>query len=172
MGAFALTSDSLFEILSWALSTPTELFIYLIVRRFLFQNGLWIWEGLHARNAELLNLTPQAYTAPLSTWCPPKCLWLREGPGGGRLWRSVCIWLSIAPLWCVLFQKTLELSCGPKACCFFMLAAIAYLMGCNGLLFSLGGGWADAAHGPQIFPFTSCRSWTSNFYGILWRVCT
>jgi hypothetical protein len=48
----------------------------------------------------------------------------------------------------VLFQKSLELCCGPKACCFFKLAAIADLMGCNGLLFALEGGWADTAHGP------------------------
>ena len=59
---------------------------------------------------------------------------------------------SIAPLWCALFQKSLELVCGPKTCCFFKLVNVADLMGCNGLLSALEGGWADAAHGPQNFP--------------------
>ena len=33
-----------------------------------------------------------------------------------------------------------------------MLAAIAYLMGCNGLLFSLGGGWQMLPMAPKYFP--------------------
>ena len=47
-----------------------------------FRNGLWIWERLHTEYWAL-NSTPQTYNAPLSTWFPPKTLWLIEGPGGG-----------------------------------------------------------------------------------------
>jgi hypothetical protein len=48
------------------------------------------------------------------------------------------------------FDEKPELAQLLKACCcFFKLAAIADLMGCNGLLSALlEGGWADAAHGP------------------------
>ena len=58
------------------------------------------------------------------------------------------------------FDEKPELAQLLKACCcFFKLAAIADLMGCNGLLSALEGGWADAAHGPPNIshPFSTAN---------------
>jgi len=125
-------------------------------------------------NAELLNLTPQnLYRAPKHV-VSSQTLRLREGPrrGGGLCWFWLLITLTalveegegvqavkkrlhltfLWPPWCALFQKSLELGCGTKVCWFSKLAAIADLMGCNGLLSAPEGGWADAAHGPPNIP--------------------
>ena len=71
------------------------------------------------------------------------------GEGGAGCEEASAFDFPLPPFGVRSSRKSLELGCGLKACCFFKLAAIADLMGCNGLLSALlEGGWADAAHGP------------------------
>ena len=123
------------------------------------------------QNAEFLNLTPQTYTAPLSTWFPPKTLWLREGPkgggavpilasyhtqrtGGGGGGGAGCeeafhLIFHCPPLVCALPEKP-----GPKACGFFklQLLLISWAVVACFLHWKVAGQMLPM--GPQLLPIT------------------
>ena len=86
------------------------------------------------QNAEFLNLTPQTYTAPLSTWFPPKTLWLREGPKGGG---AVLVLAPYQAHHCLLQHGLHPLAAAARLCC---RAALSEMGGGGGEGFGVGGG--------------------------------
>jgi len=72
---------------------------------------------------------------------------------GGRLKRHLHLTFH-CPLWCSFFQKSLELVCGPKACCFFnlYLLLISWAVVACFLHWKMAGQMAPM--GLEVLPFT------------------
>jgi len=76
---------------------------------------------------------------------------VEEGEGGQAVKKRLHLKLNCPLLVCAL-PESLKLVCGPKACCFFKLAAVADPMGCNGLLSALENGCRCRPLAPKYFP--------------------